>query len=395
MSWIQQVLDATEEAESPRAFIYWAALASIAAVMRKNVWIDKHLYKLYPNIYVLLVAKSGMRKAFPITLAKRLVRLTKVTRVIAGRNTVQAIIRDLATAYTLPQGGLITDGHGFLAAGEFSSFIIRDQDALTILTDLYDTYDHEPEWRNLLKSGIETIANPCITMLGASNQTHLRDKISEVDIDGGFIGRTLMIVGETKYKLNPLMEAPVTPIDFDALAEHLKEISRLKGQFIITPEGKDIYSKWYLDFNSKEHDDRTGTSNRIHDHILKVSMLIALSQRAELSITGQDMQAAISACLGFMVNVNKTVMPGTKSALSEPTKLVMSELLNRPDHKIPRNKLLQKFWGDLDSMDLDRIIETLTQAGLILQSSSNQGPVYSLSPTAVRKYLEFKEIKAS
>jgi len=393
MSWIQQVLDATEEAESPRAFVYWAALTSIAAVMRKNVWIDKHLYKLYPNIYVLLVAKSGMRKAFPVTLAKKLVRGTKVTRVIAGRNSVQAIIQDLATAFTLPNGGMITDGHGFLAAGEFSSFIIRDQDALTILTDLYDTYDHEPEWRNLLKSGTETIANPCITMLGASNQTHLRDKISQVDIDGGFVGRTLMIVGEEKYKLNPLMDAPDHPIDFDSLIEHLKEISRLKGQFIIEPEAKDIYSKWYLDFGSRDHDDRTGSTNRIHDHILKVSMLIALSQRVDLKITPEDMQASIDSCLAFMSNVNKTVMPGTKSQLAEATKSVLTELLSKANQEISRPKLLQKLWGDVDAIDLDRVLDTLSQAGLIIIRNSSQGPMYSLSPVAKRKYLEYKAEK--
>jgi hypothetical protein len=387
MSWIQEVLDATEEAESPRAFIYWAALSAISAVMRKNVYLNKHIYKLYPNIYVLLIARSGMRKAFPISLAKRLVRETKVTRVIAGRNSVQAIVQDLSTAYTLPNGGMVTDGSGFLAASEFSSFIVRDQDALTILTDLYDTHDHEPEWKNLLKSGIETIANPCLTMLGASNQAHLRDKVTEIDIDGGFIGRTLMIVGEQKYKLNPLTVAPEALLDVPALAIYLKEISRLKGAFTWSPEGQDRFEKWYMDFFSKEHDDRTGTTNRLQDHVLKVAMLISLSYSQDLILRAEDIDAAITSCMGFMANVNKTVMPG-KSQLAEPTRAVMEELLNAKDYKIPRTKLLQKLWGDLDAMDLDRIVDTLQQAGLISAEKGSSGMAYKLTPAAIRKYLE-------
>lgn len=368
MSWIAEVLRQTEEAESPRQFVYWAALASIAAVMRKNVWLDKHLYKLYPNIYVLLIAKSGMRKAFPVSLAKRLVRATKMTRVIAGRNTVQAILQDLSLAYTQPQGGMITDAYGFLAAGEFSSFIVRDQDALTILTDLYDTHDHEPEWRNLLKSGSETLTNPCITMLGASNQAHLNDKLQEIDIDGGFVGRTLMIVGSEKYKHNPLVLKPDVALDVQGLAEYLKEIALLEGPFKWSEEGAALYTKWYMDFVQDEHEDDTGTTNRIHDHILKVAMLISLSKGKDLVLKGEDINDAIMSCMTFITNVKKTVLSGSTSGstdLAGPTRLVMTRLLNAKDMAMSRKTLLQRVWPNIDAAVFDRVLDTLTQVGFI------------------------------
>jgi len=369
-SWISEVLRQTEEAESPRQFVYWAALASIAAVMRKNVWLDKHLYKLYPNIYVLLIAKSGMRKAFPVSLAKRLVRATKMTRVIAGRNTVQAILQDLSLAYTQPQGGMVTDAYGFLAAGEFSSFIVRDQDALTILTDLYDTHDHEPEWRNLLKSGSETLTNPCITMLGASNQAHLNDKLQEIDIDGGFVGRTLMIVGTEKYKNNPLVDKPEVTLDIQGLAEYLKEIALLEGGFKWSDEGADIYKKWYMDFVEDEHEDDTGTTNRIHDHILKVAMLISLSKGKDLILKGEDINDAIMSCMTFITNVKKTVLSsggGSSGAtdLAGPTRLVMTRLLNAKDMMMSRKVLLQRVWPNCDAIVFDRVLDTLTQVGFV------------------------------
>jgi hypothetical protein len=332
-----------------------------------------------------------MRKAFPVSLAKRLVRATKVTRVIAGRNSIQAIIQDLGLAYTQPQGGMVTDAFGFLAAGEFSSFTVRDQDALTILTDLYDTHDHEPEWKNLLKSGTETLTNPCLTMLAASNKAHLDDKISEVDIDGGFIGRTLVIVGDSKYKINPLVDKPEVELNIPELAEYLTEISKLKGPFQWTPEGMATYKEWYADFNSREHDDRTGTVNRLHDHILKVSMLISLSKGTELILRGEDVKDAIMSCMSFMSNVTKTILPG-KSELSKPTKLVLSELLSRPDHKLSRSRMLNKYYGDMDSVTLDRVAETLNQAGLlIIRGSSVMQQVYELSPEAARKFESIKE----
>jgi hypothetical protein len=336
--------------------------------MRKNVWLDKFYYKLYPNIYVLLIAKSGMRKAFPVSLAKRLVRATKMTRVIAGRNTIQAILQDLSLAYTQPQGGMVTDAYGFLAAGEFSSFIVRDQDALTILTDLYDTHDHEPEWRNLLKSGSETLTNPCITMLGASNQAHLNDKLQAIDIDGGFVGRTLMIVGNEKYKHNSLVEKPDTLLDVQELADYLKEIALLEGSFQWSDEGKKIYNDWYLSFVEDEHEDDTGTTNRIHDHILKVAMLISLSKGKDLVLKGEDINDAIMSCMTFITNVKKTVLAGggtTGTDLAGPTRQVMTVLLNSKDMQMVRKRLLQRVWPGCDAVTFDRVLDNLTQVGFV------------------------------
>jgi len=390
MSWIKEVLDATEEAETPRAFIFWAALAAIAGVVRKNVWLNKYIYKLYPNIYVLLIADSGMGKAFPISLAKQLVRGTRVTRVIAGRNSVQAVIQDLGKAYTMPGGGMITDAYGFLAASEFASFLVKDDDSLTILTDLYDTHDHEPEWRNTLKMGTEILANPCLTMFSASNPTHFKDKISAKDLDGGFIGRTMIIIANEKSRLNPLIDEPLIKVDFTLLLPYLKAISQLEGPFQWTNDAKDIYRSWYMEFRGRKHEDRTGTSNRLHDHILKIAMLLSLSRRLDLILQPIDIQDAINACLGFMINVTRTVLPG-RSQLAESTRLVMYELINKPDHKVTRQRLLQKLWGDLDSVELDKVTETLQQAGLIIGRKSGQGIEYHLSEVAVRKYLEAKE----
>jgi hypothetical protein len=109
--------------------------------------------------------------------------------------------------------------------------------------------------------GTETLANPCITMFSASNPTHLKDKISAIDLEGGFVGRTLMIVANDKYKLNPLIDEPELKFTISTLVPYLMEISKLSGPFTWSEEGKDIYRKWYMEFRGKKHDDKTGTSN--------------------------------------------------------------------------------------------------------------------------------------
>src|SRR5215204_1926685 len=113
MTWIGKLLESTAASESPRKYWYWAGLTAISAVVNNKVYLDKFLYKLYPNVYVLLVGKSGIRKGPPVSLSKQLVRAVNNTRVIAGRITIQAAISKLRAAMTQENGGPpITDAIG-------------------------------------------------------------------------------------------------------------------------------------------------------------------------------------------------------------------------------------------------------------------------------------------
>src|SRR6266704_1581124 len=162
--------------------------------MKKNVYLDRYYYILYPNIYVFLVARSGLRKGNPVNLAKKLVQEVGVTRVISGRNSIQGVLKDLGKAHSTPNGTIVKDAAGFMISGELASFLIKDPEALTILTDLYDTHVNEPEWKNTTKTqGIDTLKNPCITLLGATNEEHFQDAVPTNAIGGGFIGRTSIV----------------------------------------------------------------------------------------------------------------------------------------------------------------------------------------------------------
>jgi len=388
--WIDQVLDATIESESPRRFFYWAALTAIAAVMRKNVYLDRFYYKLYPNIYVLFVARSGSRKGVPVSLARSLVANVNCTRVIAGRNSIQAIIAELSKAHTLESGEVLKHAHALVISGELAAFLIKDPDALTILTDLYDTHYHEPHWTNTLKSGTERLHEPCLTLLAATNEAHFVEVIPAAAVEGGLIARTFIVLADKKGPPNPLTERPTRVPNVKELSKYLKEISKVKGEFAWSDEAKELYNKWYLDFDSQEHNDTTGTIERIGDQVLKVAMLLSLAESPELVLTAKNIEEALDVCLGCVTGVKQVTMGSGKSPLAYQTKLILRELISRPDHCIDRQKVLQKFWGELDSFDLDRIVETLLGAGAINVQRHGTKVVYVLKESALEQYTKIK-----
>ena len=392
MTWLERFLKITEAAESPRQYFYWAGLSAISGAVGNRVYLDKHLYKLYPNIYAILIGKSGLRKSLPISIAKKLVDTCKSTRVISGRASIQAIITELSRAKTQEHGEIIKDAIGYLSSSEFASFIIQDPSALTILTDLYDGayHDGDSPWVNNLKgSGRETLNNICITMIGASNPIHFREAVPGNAVGGGFIARTMLVYAHEKGQSNSLTR-PTAAFDLVDLQKDLVHISKTKGSFIWTPEAQDAYDSWYYNFNVDN--DPTGTAERLHDHILKVAMLLSLSRNTALQLLESDIKEAISLCMDCLKSGKRVTEGKGKNQLAEQCKLMIEECLNRPpDYKINRKDFLSLHWGACDAIDLDKVVNTLEQAK-ILQSDYNSGkPYYQLTKLALAHYLKAKQ----
>src|SRR5688572_17591509 len=105
MSWIDEVLKSHEEVETPQSFYFWSGLCAISAVLKDNVFINRGgAYILYPNIYVILHADSGLKKGPAINLAKDLVKRTGNTKLVSGRSSIQGILKKLGTGQSQPGG---------------------------------------------------------------------------------------------------------------------------------------------------------------------------------------------------------------------------------------------------------------------------------------------------
>lgn len=363
MTFIDEVLRYTKDSESPKKYYFWAALSAIAAIVKSNVYLDKYYYKLYPNIYVLLVGRSGLRKGPPINLARSLVQNVNNTKVFAGRVSIQGVISELAKAVTKKEGGPpLTDAAGAFFASEFASFIIQDPAALTILTDIYDGH-YNTEWSYMLRnSPTEKLKNPCLTLMGATNEAHLKDAIPDNAVGGGFVARTFIIYADKKSGINPLTEKPADTIPLDVLTQHLREISRVRGEFTWSPGGKTIYEEWYQKFSDQEQagEDSTGTLERLHDHILKAAMLISLSRKTDLRLEYLDIEEAIRACQDFVPGAKRIALGQIGKSISAPgTAVLLKELLTNSVHEISRTIALQRHWAHFDAFELDRIAESL------------------------------------
>lgn len=386
--FISRFMEASKESEAPASFWFWSAMAALSAVVKRNAWIARPTWNTYPNIFIFLVADSGMRKGAAISLAKDLVSEVNNTRLISGRSSVQGIISALGTAYTLPDGTVIDKAYGFISASEFASSIVRDPDALTILTDLYDSCYHD-KWTDTLRGGKVELREPSITLLAGINPPHFEDFISPTAIAGGFVGRLFLVFESEKARINPAVRKVETNFDKKELIKQLRDIAKVKGEMKWTERSLELYEEWYHAFETSRSKhkmkDKTGAINRVGENVLKIAILLSLSRSPDLNLIEEDIQRSIEVCTQSLSNVNKTTVGQGKSQFAPQTKLVITELISADGYELSRRKILSQNYGAIDSVDLDRVVDSLQQAGALTQYKKGNDICYKLTEVAIKQ----------
>lgn len=405
ISWVDDVLSEITDVETPTSWLYWSLLTAISASVGNNYYLralkGNLLYR--PNLYVILLGESGLGKAYGINLAKNLVTATNNTRVIAGRSSIQAIVTELSKQKTRPDGlPPFNDSRGFIVNGELSSAIIADVDALSILTDLYDGVVHD-EWVNSLKlSGKETLKNPYITALFGTAPAGFYDSIPQANIEGGYIGRNLIIYEEKRAKNLDLLDDDVSAEDkikdviVPRYSEYLKELYKKKGRLLPNPEAKELFNTWRRKWRSEQKIDRTGFLHRVPDHTLKISMLLCLSRYNNAGIiTEADVDEAIRKVTGLIYSNKLTTEGRGLDPEAGKSKIVLDILLRSPNNELSRKKMLSAGHGNFDTFTLDKIIATLEEMGWVVKERHIAGLasdwIFKLAGEPLENYLKWKK----
>ncbi len=421
MNWLDEIVAQHAELESPQSFWRWSALAAISAVLKDKVWMDRQIYNLYPNIYVMLHAESGMKKGPPISMAKQLVRPVGNTKIISGRSSIQGILKELGTAQSQPGGKVSHNSVAFICSSELSSSIVEDKVATTILTDLYDRQYNVGEWQSLLKMESFQLKDPTITMLTATNEAMSEDFFTKSAIQGGYFARTFIIYEKSSEVSNSLTYPLENPPNYKNSSEYLKELAKLNGVFksIAQIEKDDeykypkikkvgtrertiwfsepgiIYDDWYENFKGmikeQEIKDETGTLNRFGDSVLKVAMLMALAEKPVMEVTAEVMSNTIVECEKLIGNVRRTTMGKQGMSTSSTLKsLIIMELLNRETHQVSRTMMMKKLWMHYQtSEEFDNLMMAFDHAGIIKTNSVGNQILYTMPDEQVAEYKNF------
>lgn len=410
-SFIHDIVAEHQDVETPQSWIYWSSIFCISSVAANAYTVRSLKGKVtyYPNVYIMLLGESGLGKGYPVNLAKRFIQETNCTRVIAGRSSIQAIIKEGSLTKSRPNQAPILDSRMAIINGELSSAMIGDPQALEILTDLFDRNYHDKPWVNLLKGdGAETLKEPYVTCLFGSSPAHFYNSIPQHNIEGGYIARNLMIYEEQRARDLDLLDSEddeskddwFTSVAMKKYLPHLIKIASNKARLIPCEDSRLYFNKWRKEWRASQkiYNDRTGFINRVPDHVMKVAMCLCLSRYENNgTILLEDFREAIEKVTALVYASQKTSEATGLDPQAQIVKKVIDFLISAPDNKLLRQELLIQGYGNYDNVMLDKVVDTLIEMKWVTRERYNAGPatdwIISLSGEPLERYKKFKEAR--
>lgn len=305
MSFLRNYLDFTSGSEVPENYHFWSGVYALSAIVNRQVWLSMGQYTLYPNLYVVLLGPPGNGKSLAMDTAQTLVEDVGGINFSGDAQTKESLVRYMAEKcprVISPPGdqGVITITPIAMFATELSHLLGPNSGhMIDFLTTIY-TKDKRYVTRTKNK-GDDIIERPFVGLIACTTQDWITTYLKSDIIGGGFTRRVIFVnepLGasvDDKSKRRPFLT--VSPEQVTARANVMAYSERLKsvtGEFTWHPDAKQAYEHWYLTRDIPKDPDTQGYYKTKPNQVLKVAMVLSLSQSPELLLTRDSFEASLA-----------------------------------------------------------------------------------------------------
>lgn len=370
-SWLDSYLEYTENQESPEAFHFWTGLTVLSAALQRHVHLDRVWYKLYPNIYVLIVAESASaRKSVAINMGLSILREALPDIYTIGDSlTREGLVKHVnrTTTETDRQGRktMVKDSSLLIHADELANLFGYDRTAASRLTifltrcyESQDCYTHTTSGEGRVE-----IYNLYFNLLAATAPQNL--KVVPEEAAGGLLGRLILVSAKHRRKI--IAWGSRLPGEEDlrkSLVADLYRISKMEGEFQVTTSARELFGAWY----ERQAEIIYGDVNmdsfhaRCHDTALKLACLFSVSGREDLIVDDKEMAKGIAIVERQLPEFSRVVQWAGASEFSRNRAKVF-EVLHRNGGYATRKALLQAV--NIPIADFDSLILTMREQGVV------------------------------
>lgn len=342
--------------------------------MGRKCYIERGYYRLYPNIFCILVAGSATcRKSTAVNIGVRFLRTISSTRIIGGKITPEQFIAEFEESRELIIG---SDPPAYrtppilVYSPELSVFLTKANYGESMIHNLTDLYDCPDEWPYKTKnSGKYLLKDVYLSILAATTPTGVNNGIPPAAMEEGFGSRTILPFQADTDKdphLFPSKDPKIILAKLrmeDELRKQLLDISRINGEFTFTQEAIEWSESWYAQHLKAPPADKrlSGMHGRKHDHVFRVAMVLAAATGSTV-IEQSQCEAALMA-----LNNIEQLAPGAFSEMgSTPISqnIARAEILMRHFKTLQYSELLRRL-NPVHADEFKLILETLIQRGQV------------------------------
>lgn len=377
-SWLASYRDYIVKQESPSIFHFWVSSQMVSAALRRNIWIDRGAYIVYPNQYVILVALSGAaRKSVAMEIGLDLIGDVEGIMILHERMTVEGLMDKMQRVSLMPDGRVLPDGSVLIHADELANLFGRASYITDLMSFLTAGYTSKAKMDFLTRTrSLVSVRNPCITILAGTTPEQMSIIFPSMALTSGLLGRIVMVAGTRgKRHAKPFLDEKLR----DPLIHDLKEIANMHGEMVLTKDAEEAFTTWYNSIPTAPPAELIAFYERKHDHVFKMAIVISASESDEMIITYDQLMSAINA-----IDLAESGMPEAlayigATAQSNVADHVFSVIKSFDPKPISHSVLLRRVYKKVQGKtEFREVIETLHDANRITIDASRSGIFYSL-----------------
>lgn len=309
--------------EIPFSYQVAGGLSTIGCILRRSRWIDQVDWRVFPNQSVMFIGPSGIGKD---TIINRVQSSVDAVATQSRVGTLQGVTLELIHHRL---AGLGKPACAYIPAPEMTAFFGKSDYQANMLTGITNLLSNGEKVDistkgSFIAHGETVIWQPTLTMHAGSTVEWLHKGMPDGTLEGGFMGRFLIVIEEIGSKFIPLVKSGM---DKEALLEAgeqlrlwregLKEIiehSRIPREVILHPDAEDLYVNWY--YNRFKIFSRAVMpyANRSRDMVLRLAMLMAISRGSHRMIGPEDMKFGIDLMGEIARKIDAVVLPPSAEA---------------------------------------------------------------------------------
>ena len=366
--WLPEYELYTSGHEVSALYNRWVGIGLVAAVLKQKIFIDMGTYKLYPNMFMIIVdsasaGKSHAIERFGLDLLVRADEKDASDNKLAIYNqriTAAAMIKSMSELYKDKKENCVT-----VVAEELGFFTDMSGDNMNISNVLIKTYDNGLLSSETIARNLDYTPNAQLNIIGGTTPGSLKDSVTKKFIEAGALSRMIFIHSE---EISEPMPFPNPPKDNKArregLADELNQFKELRGKFKWTSESIDYYEKWYRktwhDF--EERKDKL-LVKRMANKMLKIAMILSVSRKHNLILELNDIIDAIKIRNEVLDNYLYISSKLTTSEFGEKVQSLLNII--KVNKKMKHSNLLRKVHHYFGLNEFTNAIMTLEEADLI------------------------------
>lgn len=373
-NWLKGYLTYTSDLLSPESFNLWTGISVIGSVLQRKVFIPVNEFICYPNNYIVLMGPPGTMKSTAIRAGRRFISEIPNIHLNTDSTTREKLIINFTNSFR--------DGHSSMTAHSSELATLFASSKLDMVNFLTDIYDSPPMWEHDTKlGGRNTIRAPCLNLLAATTP----DSFSkEIPVETSGIGLTSRMI--IQFESKPRIQRWRTPHSEiksklrGLLIEDLLRISTLKGEYELDSATDEFYDQWFR--SQIEVPNTSGDKAlapyfaRKHTHVLKLSMIVAASERDDLVLCVDDIQEAMRILADTEQHMSQVFAGYGANPLAFSLQQIFLMILDSGMEGMGYQPLLRIFQRDVSQEDLDRVLSTLEKTGQITRKPGASDLVY-------------------